>query len=267
MCRCNNANMTIGQIVSDFGKIPVRARQEVNIVHAIAQLSPDAADPCSAWASGGHNDIAIQGPCQDRVSVYAHEVGHIVDWVVLGNNTEWWSEGTEWKDVVFKDTCVSDSYALNEWADNFAQVFVLAMFNYNVQNILKVHPELKCMTHAINKGLELTEDLLNDKFQHNKCDRAAPYEPEVICMGPEARKQGKCESIPQFMFDNAETLGVGSKLDPFAGLTPEQRAKAEKTNKAIFKSDSQHGETAGDVGSQGSGHKTWQEYRAHQAGF
>jgi hypothetical protein len=170
MCRCTNAQVSIDQLATDFGKIPVKARQWVNYVSAWSDSS------CSA--ASGNNRIDIYGDCNNSASVYFHETAHSLDsWATGTNGAQAWSLGQDWQNRVSWDSCVSDYYAKASYPESWAQVAVMAAYHAGVQDIWTVTPSVGCMANQMNKVIDqLVTNPIMKRVSGQTCDRWWPKE-------------------------------------------------------------------------------------------
>ncbi|RPA86087.1 hypothetical protein BJ508DRAFT_349708 [Ascobolus immersus RN42] len=188
MCRCETAQVTIDQLASDFGKVPVKARQWVSYVSAW----PDSS--CSAGSS--NNRIDVYGDCTNSASVYFHEVAHSLDsWATGTNGAQAWSLGQEWRDRVSWDSCVSDYYAKASYPESWAQVAVMAAYHAGVKSVWELQPSMGCMANQMNKVIEqLVNNPIMKRVAGQTCDRRWPDD-ETVCMGPDAVAAGACNGV------------------------------------------------------------------------
>ncbi|KAK4182840.1 hypothetical protein QBC35DRAFT_467782 [Podospora australis] len=232
MCVCKTAQVSIHEVAYEFGKVPVRARQWVRHI----AVMPDTSCHAWAWMGGEENNIVILGPCHNSTSLYLHEVGHCLD-AAGGRMKGSYSQTAGYQNVVNGDGCISDRYAHNSWADNFAQVAVMATYHRNVRSIWTHEIDAGCMQGAINNVV----GLLGTAIQHGGvCEGGLPVDNDV-CVGKKARAQGLCEGIPDKAknhlsseFDKRETHQLGPKL------TEEERKNLEEINRQIKHDDLEH---------------------------
>ncbi|RPA86086.1 hypothetical protein BJ508DRAFT_322231 [Ascobolus immersus RN42] len=193
MCRCEDAPVGIDDLATDFGKVPVKGRQWVRYVSAWAP-SGDQIDPCAA--DGSDNNIGIYGFCNNKASVYFHEVGHSLDSWAVGNSGSAWSLGQDWRDRINLDSCVADGYAKSSYPESWAQAVTMAAYHANVQNIWTLQPTVSCMANQMNKAIDqvVNSNPLMKRVQGQTCNRIWPAE-ATVCMGPEAEAAGACAGI------------------------------------------------------------------------
>lgn len=170
MCRCSNAQVSIDQLATDFGKVPPKARQWVKYVSAYSDSS------CSAGS--GDNRLNIYGDCNNAVSVYFHEVAHSLDsWVLGTNGNGAWSLGSTWTNLYTSDWCVADNYAKASNPESWAQAAVMAAYHGNVQNIFNYNPSPQCMNNQLTKAIDqvITTPFFK-RTAGQTCDREWPKE-------------------------------------------------------------------------------------------
>jgi len=117
LCRCDNANMNMDDLMNRFGQIPVGLRSYVGSALAINAAS------CSSGTSGDF--IVVQGDC--AVSVFIHESSHSLD--------QGASSTPGWANAVAASSCVPDPYSNTNYQEDFAQVDVLFTYQYHVGKI------------------------------------------------------------------------------------------------------------------------------------
>ncbi|CAF4735504.1 unnamed protein product [Rotaria sp. Silwood1] len=109
LCMCPNAVTGASYMIDTMGKVPAPIRR-----YNKAMISASAGTCGGAGSSG---DVSFYCSSNMHVSVFIHESAHSMD---RGK-----SASREWHDAVARDSCVPDSYANSNFADNFAQVVVL----------------------------------------------------------------------------------------------------------------------------------------------
>ncbi|KAH7106131.1 hypothetical protein BKA62DRAFT_668832 [Auriculariales sp. MPI-PUGE-AT-0066] len=115
-CRHHEAQLsqfTMGQL---FGRLPVHERQWVRHVMAV---------PGGGSAYAVNADVVFEGNT-DAVSIFQHEVGHLVD---AYNNGFSANESPAFRAAVAADTCVPDDYSNSSFAEDYTQVSVLALYD------------------------------------------------------------------------------------------------------------------------------------------
>ncbi|KAK0733160.1 hypothetical protein B0T26DRAFT_6644 [Lasiosphaeria miniovina] len=180
ICRCSNSLIPFDEIAEEFGRIPMAARQMVRTFSSVQTGG------CGGFSNGA--DIWLVGACRGSPSVYFHEVGHMLD-CQRGGGRGFWSEMQEWKNVVTQtsDTCVSDNYAKNGWADNFAQTGVMIAYDLNVAPITD-YP-VSCMSNQISKAREVLLGAYSP--DQGRCTQSVK-QGRVLCVSDEARAAGLC---------------------------------------------------------------------------
>ncbi|EWC47391.1 hypothetical protein DRE_00359 [Drechslerella stenobrocha 248] len=173
-CRHKDSQLSIGQMVNKFGRLPIHMRSLVR--HPIALPQAD----CSAEAYTGLGDIVMYGPCT-ALTVWIHEVGHQLDSRL--NPVNRFSASNDWLQALAADSCVPDSYANFNAIEDFAQVAVVSQFN----TILGYKPDGQfpgCFDHQ--------HGLLEHNFRANylekggSCDNR-PADSPPVSMNPTKR--------------------------------------------------------------------------------
>jgi len=114
LCRCDNANMNIDDVMYRFGEIPVGLRSYVGSALAVYGAS------CSSGSGGDF--IVFSGNCPE--SVFLHEASHSLD---KGS-----SSTSGWSNAVAQSSCVPDPYSNTNLVEDFAQVNVLVTYLYHI---------------------------------------------------------------------------------------------------------------------------------------
>jgi hypothetical protein len=109
LCMCPNAVSGASHMIDTMGKVPFPIRR-----YNRGMISATAG---SCGGAGSSGDVSYYCGGNMHVSVFIHESAHSMD---RGK-----SASSEWRDAVARDSCVPDSYANSNFADNFAQVVVL----------------------------------------------------------------------------------------------------------------------------------------------
>ncbi|KAK3994462.1 hypothetical protein QBC44DRAFT_236125 [Cladorrhinum sp. PSN332] len=219
-CRCNNSPLSIDQVATNFGRVPVKARQWIRYV------SSYPAPQCSAWNSG--NNMVYLGNCVNRQSVTFHEVAHTLDSWAVGLTGTSYSNTAPWKNIVAMGTCVPDSYAKSSWAESWAQVAVMTAYHYNVQSIWNL--QVGCMADQQTKSIDQLNNLYR-RVAGQTCDRSWAKDPKV-CMGPAARDSGNCAGVSSLSAQRiAEEGAAGITIEPVPVLTGEKKKQAEADEK------------------------------------
>ncbi|KAL7269102.1 hypothetical protein RUND412_008245 [Rhizina undulata] len=149
-CRCNTAVATQEELYNTFAKIPVGMRSNVRYIMAF---------PATAGSAYEYqNDIVFFGDVVDptRPSVMIHESAH-------ANDKNSYSS-TYLQPAVDQDTCVPDDYANTNIVEDFAQVFVVHMYQLSVGSLPK---DATCMQNQLNL---LNKDFPSSYLYPGKCD-------------------------------------------------------------------------------------------------
>ncbi|RDB21832.1 Conidiation-specific protein 13 [Hypsizygus marmoreus] len=125
MCRCNNAEMSIVNMVDAFGRLPVRYRQWIR--------HPIAFSDSSTWAYAVNGEIVFHKNAYVP-TVWIHESSHILDAFAISVNGGRYSQTQAWLDTINQDPKVPDNYANTNSIEDFAQVANVALFDKLVPN-------------------------------------------------------------------------------------------------------------------------------------
>jgi len=129
ICRCNWAQLSIGEAASMYGRLPVHARQHNRYLN----VHPSDGGGCHAHST--FLDITVFGRCEGATSVYLHALSHNLDYQVAGINGHAYSNLPEWKQTIASDSCLADSYAKSSYTEAYAQVGVITACHQHVQSI------------------------------------------------------------------------------------------------------------------------------------
>lgn len=109
LCMCPNPVMSARYMMEMMGRVPYAIRR-----HNRAMISATVGTCGGAGSSG---DVSFYCARDMHISVFIHESAHSAD--------RGMSDTSTWRYGVQNDSCVPDSYANSNHADNFAQVVVL----------------------------------------------------------------------------------------------------------------------------------------------
>ncbi|KAH8173650.1 conidiation-specific protein 13 [Sarocladium implicatum] len=211
MCRCRNSPMTAEALANRMSQIPVNARQWIRFWSTYnGTLS----------AGNGGNDITVFGDASDSTSIFFHEVAHSLDSWAMGPEYEGsaFSDQDLWQSIVASDTCVPDDYARVSYNENYAQVYVMIAYNTQVRSIWNY--DVKCMASQLIYGQDLLEHLV-DYYPKAECTRRWSEEDSPrVCMGPLARRRGRCRGVPDPEKPPVETPGPTPVPTPTPEPTP-----------------------------------------------
>ncbi|KAL7782943.1 hypothetical protein V8C37DRAFT_397570 [Trichoderma ceciliae] len=202
MCRHNQAQMSIINMIDAFGRIPIGDRQWTQHVLAIPASS------CSAFTGGAVTTFV--GPCYIP-SVWIHELTHTLDTFVndiTGSNDDAheYSTTSPYMQSINQDSCVPDSYANTSPQEDYCQVSVLAIYEkVNPGGLDPIGP-WRCLVNTKNNldsiiGKELTPG--------GTCSRRWA-DSAIVCMGPAAG----CTSSKRSVFTRRGAKAVGPKPVP-----------------------------------------------------
>ncbi|KAL0253211.1 hypothetical protein SLS55_010183 [Diplodia seriata] len=123
MCQHPSAELNLTAMIDLFGRLPVKMRSMIRHLAAI---------PGNAWAYNSGDNLLFSGTT-GRISVFAHEVGHSMDYHGYFNDTRGqFSLSSLWLDNFEKDSGVADYYANTDQGENHSQEVVVALFDANV---------------------------------------------------------------------------------------------------------------------------------------
>ncbi|KFA56610.1 hypothetical protein S40293_10469, partial [Stachybotrys chartarum IBT 40293] len=159
-CVCDDAEDTIDSVATNFGQCPVAARdQTAEIVLSGNYTTKDSESSLAGLAYGPTGVVIIFG-VYSTVNLFVHEVSHLLDYWVAGKGEEWYSEGSEWHEVMDNDTCVADWYALSSYSEAYAQAAVMLAYDLNVGDVGEVAEDDACMSTAMDLITSQLEDFL-----------------------------------------------------------------------------------------------------------
>ncbi|RDB21939.1 Conidiation-specific protein 13 [Hypsizygus marmoreus] len=194
MCRCNNAEMSILNMVDAFGRLPVRYRQWIR--HAVA------------FSDGTTSAYAVNAEIVFHKNAYVptlwiHESTHILDAYAIPVNGVPYSHTQTWLDTINQDPKVPDNYANSNSAEDFAQVANVALFDKLVPNGFgSVEPNWNQIFHQYATAQWVMGDRL---FQGGTCTRRWP-DSNIISMTKVANvAAGKIGAKPAYMPTNNNT--------------------------------------------------------------
>jgi len=149
LCRCPNATMSMNDLTVRFGYVPPGIRSYVGGL--LASNNPTA----SAGSSGDF--IVFNGECV--VPVFIHESGHSLD--------QGTSQSPGWAEAIANSTCVPDTYAQTNVAEDFAQVTVVSTYLAKHGSVPAdtscLQPQLVAMTDARILNAQNSPTCLADK--------------------------------------------------------------------------------------------------------
>ncbi|KAM6486898.1 hypothetical protein HDV62DRAFT_386942 [Trichoderma sp. SZMC 28011] len=178
MCRHNQAQMSIINMIDAFGRVPIHDRQWTQHILALPASS------CSAGTGGAVT--TFYGPCYIP-SVFVHELTHTLDAYVNDQtgstgSVHVYSTTSSYLNSVNQDSCVPDDYANHSPQEDYAQTSVLALYEKVNPGGLDPIGNWRCLVNAKNNldsiiGQELTP---GGSCTHRWADSA------IVCMGPAA---------------------------------------------------------------------------------
>ncbi|KAH8883536.1 hypothetical protein GQ53DRAFT_882789 [Thozetella sp. PMI_491] len=227
ICRHNQAQMTVINMIDAFGRMPVHDRQWTQHILAL----PDSG--CSAGTGG--MVTTFHGPCYVP-SVFIHELTHTLDAFVnekTGSNGDAhvYSTTTPYLNAVSSDSCVPDPYANNSPQEDYAQVSVLAIYEKVNPGGLDPIGAWRCLVNSKNNQGTIIGNAITPG---GTCTRRWPDSP-AVCMGPAAgctsskrtlltnRGQRKAGPKPQVANKKGDPLVGDVTLPPFDVSTIEVR--------------------------------------------
>ncbi|KAL7945352.1 hypothetical protein V8C42DRAFT_322885 [Trichoderma barbatum] len=202
MCRHNQAQMSIVNMIDAFGRIPIGDRQWTQHILALPASS------CSAGTGGAVT--TFHGPCYIP-SVFIHELTHTLDAFVNDQTgstgaVHVYSTTSAYLNDVAKDSCVPDGYANSSPQEDYAQVSVLALYEKVNPGGLDPIGNWRCLVNSKNNqgkiiGKELTP---GGSCTHRWADSA------IVCMGPAAA----CTTSKRGFLSRRGAKAVGPKPKP-----------------------------------------------------
>ncbi|KAF7335402.1 Conidiation-specific protein 13 [Mycena venus] len=116
VCRCDDAQMSIGSVLDRLGRVPVGLRRYAGTIVVVATNSTPHAYTLTT------GDTHIFGDCS--MNAWVHETIHAFD---FAEDTRQ-SSAPGWSSALATDSCVPDSYSLVNAVEDFAQVGVITIY-------------------------------------------------------------------------------------------------------------------------------------------
>ncbi|KAL2872177.1 uncharacterized protein BJX67DRAFT_341716 [Aspergillus lucknowensis] len=181
LCRHHDAQVTLEQLIDNFGRLPVRLRNIVRHQFAIPS------DNLVAWTYSDLGDIVYSGDIGQYIRFWIHEAGHAVDRNINPSEGDY-SSSDAWITEYNKDNYIADAYAQNNMAENFAQEVIVALFDKVVPGgIGSLVPNWGDIFHQYATIQAVMGDML---IPGGTCNRHFPDD-SIVCMGPDAGCESK----------------------------------------------------------------------------
>lgn len=177
VCKQNNSQQSLYNLVQNFGRVPARARSWVR--HVI-----DLSDPKSHVNSAATDNgtIMLFNHVDKGVTVYIHETGHCLDGAAYSEKKLHLSK--LWSESYNNDSMVPDNYAGTNFNEDVAQVTVVATYNLNVPGgFQSVEPHWRNIYHQLTT-LETEQRLAgNLLIRGGRCMQRVPASKPVLISG------------------------------------------------------------------------------------
>lgn len=198
--------------------MPVKARELVR--HWSAWPGPRKLMGFDVGPAVWWDDVWVKGDQNGALSVFLHEVGHVLDRSYMDNGLFASTVGGDpWGRAVAADSCVADITGRWTSAENFAQCAVMVAYDLNVASIDSFN--ISCMSNQFS----LCKEKLSGALKYNPSDMCDPakrwpdsYVPtlsrvarkgsamntkaymwslnrQTICISYEAYEQGLCDGL------------------------------------------------------------------------
>ncbi|KAL4900074.1 hypothetical protein BDW74DRAFT_162353 [Aspergillus multicolor] len=188
MCRHKEADLSLDQMIDNFGRLPVRMR---NLVRTQLAFPGRGNGQLLAYTFTDLGDIVYTGDMYAYIRFWFHEVGHIRDAQVNASAGDY-SASDAWLNEYNKDDYICDAYAQTNHAENFAQEVVVAAYDKTVPGgIASLVPNYE----DIYNQFSTVEELMGDELcPGGACDRLFEDD-RLVCVGPDAGCASKREYI------------------------------------------------------------------------
>ncbi|KAI9373410.1 hypothetical protein BJX61DRAFT_502891 [Aspergillus egyptiacus] len=186
-CRHKDAELTLEQMVDNFGRLPVRLRNLVRVQLAF----PNDEGSLLAYAFSDLGDIVFTGDMYPYIRFWFHEIGHIRDRNVNASAGDY-SASEEWLAVYDKDDYICDAYAQTNHAENFAQEVVVAAYDRLVPGgIASLVPNY---SDIYNQFVDVQEVMGAELCPGGRCNRLFEDD-RIVCMGPDVECELREEQV------------------------------------------------------------------------
>ncbi|KAL3489786.1 hypothetical protein BJX62DRAFT_208341 [Aspergillus germanicus] len=176
MCRHHSAQVTLQEMIDNFGRLPVRMRNLVRHQFAVP------GEGLGAYTYSDLGDIVFTGDIGHLLRFWVHEVGHAVDRNINPSQGDY-SSSQAWINEYNKDSYICDEYAKNNMAENFAQEVIVALFDKVVPGgIGTIVPNWNDIFHQYATVQAVMGDML---IPGGYCNRRFADD-TIVCMGPAA---------------------------------------------------------------------------------
>ncbi|KAL4884029.1 hypothetical protein BJY04DRAFT_20791 [Aspergillus karnatakaensis] len=179
-CRHHDAQVSLDQMIDNFGRMPVRLRNMVRVQIGVP------GDGLMAYTYSDLGDVVYTGDIGPYVRFWIHEAGHVIDRREVFEQGDY-SSTDAWLNEYNKDAFVCDAYAQTNNAENFAQEVIVALFDKVVPGgIGSLVPNWNDIFHQYATVQAVAGDRI---IPGGTCNRF--FEDDyIVCMGPAAG----CES-------------------------------------------------------------------------
>ncbi|KZV88917.1 hypothetical protein EXIGLDRAFT_722096 [Exidia glandulosa HHB12029] len=168
-CQHHMASLTMEDLFSYFGRLPVHERQWVRHIIAL---------PGGGSAYMSNADIVLMGPVKS-MSVFQHEVGHAVDMYKNGKQS---SLTSNWTNAISQDSCVADDYSKTSAVEAYTQVSILCLYEIVNPGGLDpgIGPQWRCLQNQKDEVDGFQRDAM---WPGGSCDRRW-RDADIVSMGP-----------------------------------------------------------------------------------
>ncbi|KAL5339728.1 hypothetical protein BJX70DRAFT_397440 [Aspergillus crustosus] len=178
-CRHHDAQVSLDQMIDNFGRLPVRLRDMVRTQIAVPS------DGTGAYAYSDLGDIVYTGNMGRLIRIWIHEIGHVIDRTEGVDHD--YSSTDAWLNEYNQDSYVCDKYGQSNNAENFAEETLVALFDKVVPGgINSLAPNSNDIYHQYTAVQKIAGDRI---IPGGTCSRHFADD-RTVCMGPAAG----CES-------------------------------------------------------------------------
>ncbi|KAL1959273.1 hypothetical protein VTO42DRAFT_2460 [Malbranchea cinnamomea] len=165
VCRCSDAQLSVDEMVTKFGRLPPGLRSYVR--HFFVFDGTDANGNIGLSAGSSDDCIAFVGPCGD--SVFMHEAAHSIDREF--HNSEAFQQAMQ------SDSCLPTHYSRTSPAELFAEDSVAWIYNRNSKPLADRGYEPSCMANQ----LRAVGDYVGNEYtlSTSKCFTRRPNSPII----------------------------------------------------------------------------------------
>ncbi|PGH09176.1 hypothetical protein GX51_00930 [Blastomyces parvus] len=161
LCRCSNAQQTLDQMVTRFGRLPAGLRSYITHLIAFKRAAVGGA------AISPGNLVIVYGEAQD--SVYMHEATHHID--------RRFSVSEGFKKAKEMDTCFPTAYSKRSDVELFAEIGVLYLYDKSGKTLLERGYDASCLKNELDAlGGYVGKEYIRDT---SKCFKRVPDSPII----------------------------------------------------------------------------------------